>query len=145
MRVSVGRFLCAAMLLPALLASVAGVGFAGWRCHMQATVHATRCCPAPAVEQRAADAVGHGGREAQPSTITAQRCCEVTQVRVARVPSDLTRPETISAPVVAVFAQDWVVPAIGGAAAARPDVAPKPGGDIAGARALLLRKQSFLI
>lgn len=152
---SVRRLLCAAVLLPALLVTVSSAGFAGWRCHRMGlglgltTVHVSRCCPAPGPTldetSQGADRAHRSEAGDDDAHIAGQRCCEVTQVRAVRVPSELSRAETLLVPPVASDCPSWAHAPSGAGAMAVSDVAPRPGGELPGTRAVLLRKQSFLI
>lgn len=153
MRASVRRLLCAAVLLPALLVTVASAGFAGWRCHRMGlgltTVHASRCCPGagPTLDEMSQGAGGANRSEAGDGDahVAGQRCCEVTQVRAVRVPSELSRAETLLVPPDASDCPSWAHAPSGAGATVLSEVAPRPGGGLPGTRAVLLRKQSFLI
>lgn len=145
MRASVGRLLCAAVLLPALLVAVAGAGFAGWRCHGLATVHASRCCPGLGGVQGSMDEAERDQSATAVARIAARRCCEVAQVRPVHVPSELSRAETTLLPPAASPSPAWALPPGGAGATFAAEITPRPGGGPHGSRAVLLRKQSFLI
>jgi hypothetical protein len=130
------RIFSAAVLLPLLLFAVAGTSAAGWRCSLDGVIRDHCCCP---------EADGDDQPARPQVAISAADCCSIEQQHNDKAPTDLVRatadgvvPAFVALPV-SVLAP---CTASGVAHGGRP---PRDPTAAAHGRALLLRKQAFLI
>jgi hypothetical protein len=136
-----GRILSAALLLPLILFSALGTGFALWRCNYDGVARASCCCPAKPVARH--------GPQAQPRlTMSRARCCDLEQHQLNQAPAEAARGQaTRLADLLAATASAVPVsPFLIAPPPARFAPAnPHPGDDPPAGRSLVVQKQSFLI
>jgi hypothetical protein len=130
------RIFSAAVLLPLLLFALAGTSAAGWRCSLDGVIRDHCCCPGADRDDQPADS---------QAAISAADCCSIEQQQSDKAPTELVRataagvvPAFVALPVSVLAPPTPSAVAHGG----RP---PRDPTEAAHGRALLLRKQTFLI
>ena len=141
-----GRILSAALLLPLILFSALGTGFALWRCSYDGLARAACCCPAkPAARQAEAQSQADA---LQRLTVSRPRCCDLEQHPIDQAPAEAARGQAarladlLAATASAVPVSPFLIappPARFAPANPHPGDAPPAG------RSLIVQKQSFLI